>query len=372
MATEASPTVLVAADDPALLDEIVRFLDRIPSWRLVTCTGPAETAVNAIESNYPDATVVTEGLAAEISEGGRPLPQGTLVVVGRRGDPSVLKAAIRLGARGFVEWPAEMQNLQAIVERTWSSAPAGRTRAGQLYGVWSPKGGSGASTVAAHLAAAVAGHERACILLDLDAGHADQDAILGMDQHARTFADLLRMGAEISPAVVDEVAVVHPSGFRAILASPDPAAGGAKPADIASAVNVVRHAADFVIADLPSTACEAALAVLDQCTAGYLVLTPDLLSLRRAREALRIVRSGGAEGNRLEIILNQTGNGGVSARDAGQVLGLPVAREIKADISIYQAANRGKLSDAGRRALSKLARNMVKAAGAQAQSSQWR
>ncbi|MGH2810049.1 MAG: P-loop NTPase, partial [Actinomycetota bacterium] len=263
MATEAPPTVLVAADDPPLLDEIVRFLDRIPSWRLVTCTGPAETALNAIESNYPDATVLSEGLALEISAGGRPVPQGTLVVVGRGGDPDVLKAAIRLGARGFVEWPDEMQSLQPIVERTWSGAPAGRTRAGQLYGVWSPKGGSGASTVAAHLAAAIAGQDRACILLDLDAGHADQEVILGMDQHPRNFADLLRMGAEISPAVVDEVAVAHPAGFRAVLASPDSATGGAKPADVASAVNVVRHAADFVVADLPSTACETTLAVLD-------------------------------------------------------------------------------------------------------------
>ncbi|MGH2810247.1 MAG: hypothetical protein ACRDIA_05130, partial [Actinomycetota bacterium] len=108
----------------------------------------------------------------------------------------------------------------------------------------------------------------------------------------------------------------------------------------------------------------------DQCTAGYLVLTPDLLSLRRAREALRLVRAGGAEGNRLEVILNQTGNGGVSAKDAGQVLGLPVTREIKADISIYQSANRGKLCDSGRRPLNKLARAMVKAAGTQ--SSPWR
>jgi len=356
-----SPTVLVASDDNSLLDEIVRHLEEIPNWKLVTSAGSSNSMLSALESHLPDAVLVSDGIARELARRPRPPGLGTVVVVGRQETAPSLKAALKLGARAFVSWPKDARQLRGFVEADPAASVVRGTVLGALHAVWAPKGGSGASVIAAHLASCLAGKTGdGCLLVDLDLDHADQTAILGAEAGHQGLADLMRMADEFSKSLVDSVAWEHPDGFRAILSPGAPGEGDlVKGSEVARAVTLVRETAGQVIADLPSGMNEVAFSVLEEASRIIVVVTPDLLCLRRAQQALKRLRAAGLDESAICLVVNQSTKSGVSNRDVSAILGLGVAAEVKADASVYQAANRGQLSPAGRRMLTKLARGLA-------------
>jgi len=361
-----SPTVLVASDDNSLLDEIVRHLEETPNWKLVTSAGSSSSMLAALESHLPDAVLVSDGIARELARRPRPPGLGTVVVVGRQETASSLKAALKIGARGFVSWPKDARQLRSFVETDPAASVARGTVLGALHAVWAPKGGSGASVIAAHLASCLAGKAGdGCLLVDLDLDHADQTAILGAESGHQGLADLMRMADEFSKSLVDSVAWEHPEGFRAILSPGIPGEGElVKGQDVARVVALVRETAGQIIADLPSGTNEVALSVLEEASRIILVVTPDLLCLRRAQQALKTLGSAGLDESAISLVVNQSTNSGVSKRDVSAIVGLEVAAEVKADASVYQAANRGQLSPTGRKMLAKLARELAGAGSA--------
>ncbi|MGI8427134.1 MAG: hypothetical protein ACR2FO_07775 [Actinomycetota bacterium] len=358
-----SPTVLVASDDSSLLDEIVRHLEEIPNWKLVTSAGSSSSMLAALESHLPDAVIISDGLARELARRTRPSGLGTLVVVGRQESAPSLKAALKLGARGFVAWPSQARQLRSFVETDSAGSAVRDSVLGALHAVWAPKGGSGASVIAAHLAWCVAAKAPdGCLLVDLDVEHGDQTAILGAENPQQGLADLMRMADEFSRSIVDSVAWEHPGGFRAILSAGATGEGDlVKGREVARVVSLIRETTEHVITDLPSGVNEVALSVLEEASRIILVVTPDLLCLRRAQQAMKTLRTTGLDESLICLVINQSTASGVSKKDVGAILGLDVHAQLKADASLYQAANRGQLSPTGRKMLTKLAGQLTEA-----------
>lgn len=357
------PTVLVASDDLTLLDDIVRHLEDIPTWKLITSPGSAAQFVSAFEANSPDAVVLSDVLATELA--GQPLSFGpaSIVVVARQEHNATLKAALRLGARGFVLWPGEARLLQGLVERDGAAHSSQPAASGAVYAVWSPKGGSGASVVSAHLAGCMAAAPDGCMLVDADLDHGDQSSILGVTEGTKNLSDLLRMGDELSTHIVDSVAWAHPDGFKAVL-SPGISGESAlvKGPELSRVLSSIRGAAGNIVVDVPSGLNEIASAVIHEAGLTVVVVTPDLLCLKRARDGLRALRSSGVDDSRLVLLVNQTSSSAVSRRDVAAILGLEPAAEVRADLRMYHSANRGELSGAGKKMLFPLARMLVKEA----------
>jgi Mrp family chromosome partitioning ATPase len=396
-----APTVVVASDDPVLLDEIVRHLEELPSWRLAGSARTTGDLQRLFADHSPDAALVSAGLARELerelqgdlypgASGARLGRKGSrLVVVATEQEPGILRCSLRLGA-GFVLWPQERADLRATVEAEVPAAVSDRAR---LVAVWGPKGGSGASVLAAHLAAAAAACGR-CMLVDLDLCHGDQRVLLGAGDHPRTLLDLLAVGDDIPPEAVEGVAWRHPAGFAVVL-SPGPAAGrlphgalgargpqgaeqvanvppeepwtvagpdgghGLHAADsqrgVAVVLDAVRETAGLVLADLPSGLGPLSLEIAGGADAVALVVTPDLLALRRTRDAARAV----AEGPEVGAVLNRwsRGNGGdvLSPGDVEAVLRVPVWAKVPLQAGLLRAPDLGRLSRPACRALAPLA-----------------
>lgn len=361
MSVLLSPVVLVASDEVALLDEIVRYLEEIPHWTVVS-TRSASELITLVEQQAPDSVLVSDGLARDLAVGGpSDWSRARLIVLGRQDHPDTLRAALRLGARGFVLWPAERGELRGLVESGLTGPRARRGAAGSLEVVWGPKGGSGTSVLAAHLAGALAVLGVDCALVDLDLDHGDQSAILGAEGETRTVLDLLRVVDEISPAVLDSVAWRHPAGLRAILSPASPGeASLVKASDLARALGSLREVIDHVVVDLPSGFGEAAIACSEAADRILLVVTPDLLSLRRGREAMAAFRSAGIDPGRVGVILNRSSAAAdISLRDVEAVLGRPVFLSVRDDASLRKAPNRGELSETGLRLLGRAARRIA-------------
>jgi Flp pilus assembly CpaE family ATPase len=357
---------MVACADPALLDEVIRYLEEIPHWRLVVSAHSCRELFQAVAAHRPDCVLVAGDLAPELAADprGRTLAV-RLVTLGRVESTEILRAALTLGASGFVVWPDDQSELRSIVERGMGNVWSGTAAAGPLFAVWAPKGGSGASVLAAHLAAALVPQRPECFLIDLDLDHADQSVILRAGPETKTISELLRVADEVSPAMVQSVAWAHPAGFRAILA---PGLAGAAAAcrslEVDKVLRVVREVADPLVADLPSGDSDLVRALLSDASQVVLVLTPDVLSLRRARDAMRALASLGAAPERVVVVLNQAGGADITERDVKAVLGVSSVFRVRADFSIYRAANRGEIAAAGRRALLPLARRLSSGAAA--------
>lgn len=360
MSGPLSPAVLVACDNLILLDEVIRHLEEVPQWRLVDPAQSVEDLLHGVEANSPDVVVVSDAIALELAYDPRATAiEAGVVIFSRQETTEVLRAGLALRAQGFVLWPQERFELKSLVEKGLTKSAPPASGQGLVHAVWAAKGGSGTSVVAAHLTAGITANQKNCLLLDLDLDHGDQSSLLRAEGETKTILDLLRVGEELSAQMVQSIAWNHPEGLKAILA-PGKIGDAAlvKPSDIARVIRTVREVADHLVLDVPSTLTDLSLSILQDASTIVLVVTPDLLGLRRAQSAVRNLRAMGIESTRFHPVLNQAGGRDVSPGDVAQVLELGKATRVNADFGIFRATNRGELSKACSRMLGPLARRL--------------
>lgn len=171
-------------------------------------------------------------------------------------------------------------------------------------------GGTGATTVALHVAAALAPRVRTCVV-DLDPGAA-AFARLGLDPPAAGAGE---------PASDARAIPAHP-GFRMV----------AGPAGLDAAA-----AFDLVVADVPWRVDAGPL--LESAATAVMVVAPTPTGVIRARALL-----AAAPGARWALVVNRVGPGGeTTARAAGRELGRPVALELPCCPALRDAEDDGRL-----------------------------
>jgi Flp pilus assembly CpaE family ATPase len=191
---QSSPTVLIASDDASLLDEVIRFTEEIPHWRLLPPVRSRDELLSAVQSHVPDVLVASEGIVVSLEPMDiAALANKRVLLLARSEEPVVLKHALKLGLGGFVLWPRERSELRTLVDSVRETAVSPTSRSGRLTAIWAPKGGSGSTVLAAHLAAASAKAGKDTLLIDLDLNHGDQSILLPFEGESKTVLDLLRV-----------------------------------------------------------------------------------------------------------------------------------------------------------------------------------
>jgi hypothetical protein len=205
-----------------------------------------------------------------------------------------------------------------------------------LLALWSPKGGSGTSVVAASLSlvSAARGQTR---LADF-AG--DQPAILGLPPlDARpTLVAWLAAGPSTPSEWLDEIAV--PVVPRLSLLPGGPATRAAPP-EAGAALAVALRDGGLTVVDVgsgPDESDGAGRAVVDVADATLMVIRPCYLALRRAVADPRLGSSAAA------ILVEDAGRA-LDADDVAAVLGLPVAGRFPVRPEIARAVDAGVLRD---------------------------
>jgi hypothetical protein len=208
-----------------------------------------------------------------------------------------------------------------------------------LLALWSPKGGSGTSVVAAAVAL-IAARRGEARLADLGG---DQPAILGLPlfpaySGTSGLTGWLAAGPSTPTEWLDEMAVPVVPGLALLPRGPDAVAGLSPEAGAALAVAL--RDGGVAVLDTGSGpdhggALRAAIEVADT---ALMVIRPCYLALRRAVGDPRLARSAGA------ILVEDPGRA-LDAADVAAVLGVPVVARIPVRAEIARAVDAGVLRD---------------------------
>jgi pilus assembly protein CpaE len=355
-------TVILGFEDPALQDEVLHFLDRLPRMRVVGAAADGRELSRRIRDTRPDAAVVSP----PILNGGSDLDGTALLVVAERETTDGLRAALRAGARGFYLWPEERDEMAREAQRSAKATDKEHGAAGRIVAVQGARGGAGATFLATSLAAACAAGGRSTVLIDFDTFYADVTTALGVRKDVRTAADLAPVLDELTAEHVDRVLYAHPRGFHVLLAPPDAAqAGMIGPEGLARAADVLRSRFEAIVLHLPRSV-DAALPGLEVADEILLVVTLDVLAFRDAKRLLFYLAGLGLD-DKCRLVVNRATRSEVVPEDAERVFGMTPAAVLSQDRSVVRVQNRGEI--VGRRSghlwrqVAGLARQLVEREG---------
>jgi pilus assembly protein CpaE len=343
--------IVVALEASEVAEEVMHFLDRSGTARVVATAADDRQLIEAVRQLDPDAVVAHPSLVEPAAVRGP-----AVLALDTRESVSALRAAIRVGAKGFYLWPGERDALAGAAAATVTAQHVGEKRA-IVVAVHGARGGVGSTFVATHLAQALARRELDCVLVDGDPTYGDISTVLGTPDDVHTIADLLPLVNELTPAHLDDVLWAHAAGFRALVAPAPERAVHVTGDDLAAIMRVAAAAADAVVVSLPRELGDRTIAGLRPADRMLEVVSLDVLSFRATTRALEVVTPLGLPA-RVGFVVNRAGRGEITPGDVERVFGAEPLAVVPADRSVPRAQDRGRLvSQRGRvgRAFAKLA-----------------
>ncbi len=260
-------------------------------------------------------------------------------------------------------------NQQLLADEPGNAVSVG---AGRVYAVFSPRGGSGKTTLAVNLAVqqALQQPERTALLdLSLTFGHTA--ALLGLKPETSLAGVPSESLADFDRRTLGQYLVEHPTGLQALVAGTRPEEGEVvTAAHVRAALGTMKRQFSAIFVDLVSSFDEPTIAALEMADRVLVVCTPELNTLRDVRECQRvfgeIIR---LEPKKLDFVFNHNQPFAVLSREQFEatlehtmLFELPHAGE-----AAYKAASKGEplvLSNGGSaysKAIEKLVHMLVPA-----------
>jgi pilus assembly protein CpaE len=350
------------------LDPPVRFAASLPEAAVALVRAPEEHVV-VISQVAPLDQVLDFAVAVRTEH-----PAIGVILVRNSHDPAAVSAALEAGVRDIVlagdtdrlvdacrraaavpaltrERPLGSDDLVPGIyspdletgEASPTPAPDQPPTPGKVVTVFSPKGGSGKTTISTNLAVALnAAGGRVC-LIDLDLEFGDVAISLSLTP-ARTLVDAVT--TEVEGDEDDALALLttaYRPGLDCILAPIEPGDASKIPADlITDLLALLRTRYDYVVVDTPSQLSENVLTALDASDHQVLLLNPELPSLKNLRLTLDMLDLLHYGHQRRSVIFNRADSAaGLSAAEVEEILRFPIAKHVPASRDVPASINRG-------------------------------
>jgi pilus assembly protein CpaE len=287
--TNVAKTVHTFASFPVgATDSLVRRInDLAPDVLIVdipTHTGTA--ALRAIELLHVEAS------------------KSAIFAVGDMSHPQTIVAAMRGGAREFIERPTTTNALlEAFVRLTSVQRKlSGEQQRGRIITVANAKGGSGATTVAVNTALALQSSLGSVAIVDIaPLGHSSLHLNL---KPPFTIVDAVRNLHRMDTSLLESFMVSHSSGLQVLAGPAQPFDGELSGADMARLFDVLVRTFRFVVVDASSRMDAATRIVCDLSDSILLVAHTDVASLWSAARMTELLRDSGAN-ERVRLVLNR-------------------------------------------------------------------
>ena len=325
---------VIIVDDVSETRENVRKLLQFESD--VDVVGAARTGREAIQLSLelnPDVVLMDinmpdmDGITA--TEAIRSKQQAVQVVIlSVQSDQNYMRRAMLAGARDFLTKPPMGDELISAIRRAGAMAQSERAKhvpiqaapslgnnilapgygmpRGKVVTIYSPKGGTGCTTIAVNLALTLHNEDTRVALVDGNLQFGDV-AVFVNEQGKNTIVDLAPRAEELDPEIVEEVMLKHAGSGLHILAAPSKPEYAEKvtSSQFSAVLEYLRQLYAYVVVDTSSLLIDSTLSAIDVSDLVVLVTTQDIPSIKNCRLFLDLSQTLGIERDRILFAMNR-------------------------------------------------------------------
>ena len=352
MATTGTLTRVVAIGDPGpTQQQITTALSAQDEFQLVDILGSSERLVRDVRAAEPDIILVDTLLEGQptldtIDDLALQFPKTSIVAVLPGEDPLKAQQVMLAGARAFLVQPFTQLNLLSTLRRVRDldlrmrqAMPGGSVKTAEvsrplrLLTVFSPKGGTGCSTMALNLALSMYEETgQQVLLLEGKMFFGDLGVMLNM-RTQNTIADLVPHAASLDDALIKDVISEHASGLHVLLAPGNvQIAQGIRPDDLYNILVGVQRLYNLIVVDAGNALNENTVTFLDAADRILLVSNPDLASLHDISRFIQVTRTLAYPAEKVLVAVNRAGiPGSVKVSDIETALHHPIFGQVPDD-----------------------------------------
>ena len=287
---------------------------------------------------------LNESLLARLDRAARRERHTAIIGTAPGADPELMLRAMRAGIQEFLVRPLVAGDLSASLERL-SRRTTETSVAGQVFAVFSGKGGVGNSTISVNLADSLARlHPQGRVaLVDLVITGGEARLLLNVNPDY-DISYVAERGDQIDRELLNSVLVPAVDGVW-LLAAPDrPEAEDSVDATVVNAVlQQLKQSYNFTVLDCERVMNDRTLAALDAADRIVLVTQLNVSALRSTQRSLAIFRRLGYPNEKLCVVVNRFQSGEViTPADASDVLKSEIFFKLPNDYKVASdAATRG-------------------------------
>ena len=326
---------VIIVDDIAETRENIRKLLQFESdFEVVGVAKTGKEGIEVARESKPDVILMDinmpdmDGIAAtEVIR--KDLPYVQIVILSVQNDANYMRRAMLAGARDFLSKPPSVDELISAIRRagqlakeerkktqsvanvqssrrTTSGLVASASTSGKVIVVYSPKGGTGCTTVATNLAMALQGEDTPVVLVDGNFQFGDVAVFLN-EQSKNSIVDLASRVDELDPDIIDEVLINHaPSGVKVLASPPRPEySEGVSGEQFKKLIEYLQQLFTYVIIDAETALNDITLTAMDVCHIMLLIVTQEIPAIKNARLFLDLADVLGLERNRIVMVMNR-------------------------------------------------------------------
>lgn len=362
--------VLIVVNTKSVTERIERLLGLVDAVEIIASVKTAQDTIAILRESRPDVLLVDINLPdmngiqfTDVVRRDHPEIQVILLAPDKLGD-TVLNA-MRSGASDYLVYDVPLEELRVSVYRAGEIAVAEKKkrafpafeaaqtpaqgeeadrRNGKLISIYSPKGGTGVTTLAINLAIALQDSEEAVALVDGNIQYGDVSLLMN-EIPKFSILDLVSRIYELDTRVVEDVMLLHKSsGIHILPAPPRPElAEKVEGEHFTMILDYLRQIFKFVIVNTSSFITEPCLAALEGSDLVVLVTTQEISAIRNTHAFMSIWDSLGRSKDRLMLVLNRyVKSRNITPDKISTSMGLPVALTINEEEDlVFRSLNLG-------------------------------
>jgi pilus assembly protein CpaE len=332
MPSQEKVRVLVVDDIAETRDIIRRQLQFDPLIEVVGLAGSGREAIELSQQTKPDVILMDinmpdmDGIAATEAIR-KKIPYIQVVILSVQNDSSYMRRAMLAGARDFLAKPPSTDELTKAIRQAGAVAreeqakspaypggpgngplnnnPTSATR-GKVIVVYSPKGGTGCTTVATNLSIALQSSETKTVLIDASLQFGDVAVFLNQ-QVKNDILDLTSHADELERELVEDVVITHGASGLDILPAPlqPENANKVSAAEFTKLLQFLAQIYTFIVVDTSSYLNEVVLSSLEKADLIVLVTTQDLPSIKSANSFLTLADASEISRDQILFVMNR-------------------------------------------------------------------
>ena len=325
--------VLIVDDVSETRENVKKLLQFESDVEVVGAARTGKEAIQASQDLNPDVVLMDinmpdmDGIAAtEAIRGKHPSVQ--VIILSVQSDQNYMRRAMLVGARDFLTKPPMGDELISAIRRAGEMAKVEKSKAarvqaapisgmpgmaasfggprGKIVVLYSPKGGTGCTTLSVNLALALNNADTRVALVDGNLQYGDV-AVFVNEQGKNTVLDLAPRADELDADIVEEVMVKHSATGLHILAAPSRPEYAEKVSSgqFSKMLEYLTQIYAYVIVDTATALTDLTLSTIDVSDIIVLVTTQDIPSIKNSRLFLDLLQNLGVPRDRVMFIMNR-------------------------------------------------------------------